>query len=76
MRTRSAFGVGLIVFSGVLWLALPAVPLIPASNWWRGAVAGTIFVVAEIAFWVGCALAGADVVKRIRGWFRLKRAGR
>ncbi len=77
--SNHALGIGLIVLSVVLWLLIPPVYWLPVSNWWKGAIVAALIVLAEIAFWVGSAIAGTHFARkwrllpRIRAWFAGRR---
>ncbi|MFA4874650.1 MAG: transporter suffix domain-containing protein [bacterium] len=66
MKGKKTIGVGLIVLSGVFWLALPGVAFLSVSNWWKGAIVAALLVLAEIAFWVGSVMVGAALWKRLK----------
>ena len=72
--TRLAF-IGVLLMGGSLplWPLLLAVPFLPLTVATRGVVATTIVVIAEIAFWMGAALAGPAAARRVRGWLRWNR---
>ncbi len=63
-------GVALLGLSLLLWIPLPVVPFLPLSVGAGTAVAGGLVVGAEIAFWAGAALAGPEVVWRMRSKIR------
>lgn len=65
-KTMKALGVGLIVFSGILWAALLAVPVLPLSSSGKGMVAGALLILAEVAFWVGLILVGKEYADKIK----------
>ena len=74
-RSRWAFaGVILMSLSLLLWVCLLGVPFLPVSMAGRGAVATAVIVVAEVAFWVGAAVAGPEATRRMRSWWRTSRA--
>ena len=74
-RSRWAFaGVILMSLSLLLWVSLLGVPFLPVSMAGRGAVATAVIVVAEVAFWVGAAMAGPEAARRMRSWWRTSRA--
>ena len=74
-RSRWAVaGVLLMSLSLLLWVCLLGVPFLPIGMAGRGAVATTVIVVAEVAFWVGAALAGPEAARRMRSWWRTSRA--
>jgi len=63
-------GIALLVVSALLWVPLPAVPFLPLSTGAKAALGTGLVVAAEIAFWVGAALAGPETVRRARAWIR------
>ena len=63
-RDRAAGGLGSALGS------LPAVPFLPLSTGAKAALGTGLVVAAEIAFWVGAALAGPETVRRARAWIR------
>lgn len=71
-RNWPKVGVGLIFLSGLLWAPLPVIPFLPLSTTAKVALAGVLFTSVQIAWWSGSALAGPAVVRKIRGWLRLK----
>lgn len=58
-------GVFLIAVSFLLWAALFAVPFLPVSILAKAGVVTFLLVAAEILFWAGCLLAGAEWAKRV-----------
>ena len=56
-----------------LWVALPIVPFLPIHVGVKAIVAGSQVVVAEVAFWLGAALAGPEAARRMRSWWRSSR---
>ena len=66
--TRS--GVVLLGLSVILWLPVPVVPFLSLSGADKVALGGGLIVAAEIAFWLGAALAGPEAARRMRSWFR------
>ncbi len=63
-------GVVLMSLSLLLWVCLLGVPFLPLSVAARGTVATLLVVVAEVAFWVGAAIAGPAATRRMRSWWR------
>ena len=63
-------GVTLILVSGVLWFSLFAIPFLPLTIGQKTALGAAVFVVVQIAWWTGAAIAGPGVVKTMTGWFR------
>ena len=64
------FGVILMGLSLALWVALPIVPFLPIRLAVKATVAGSQIVVAEVAFWLGAALAGPTAARRMKSWWR------
>jgi uncharacterized membrane protein YfbV (UPF0208 family) len=71
-------GVVLIALSLLPWAAMPflAMPFVGLSAAQAGVAAGVLFVVAEVLFYTGIALAGKEAYtrlkKRIKTWFLRK----
>jgi len=63
-------GVVLLGFSVLLWVPLPVLPFLPLSTGTKAAMAGGLVVGAEIAFWIGVAMAGPEAGRRTRSWIR------
>jgi hypothetical protein len=78
------FGIILIVLSFVFWAALGGVPFLPVSLGWKGVIVTALLIVAEIIFliaaeiifWLGCFMAGAEWARkaweRFAGKFKKK----
>ena len=70
-RSRAArVGVVLMGSSLALWVALPLVPFLPLSVAAKATGAGSLIIVAEVAFWGGAVLAGPTAARRMRSWWR------
>ena len=69
----AVIGVVLMGLSLALWVALPIVPFLPFQVGVKATVAGSQVVVAEVAFWLGAALAGPEAARRMRSWWRPSR---
>jgi uncharacterized membrane protein YfbV (UPF0208 family) len=69
-------GIVLIVLSVLPWAAMPflAMPFMGLSATQAGVAAGVLFVVAEVLFYAGIALAGKEAYtrlkSRIKTWFQ------
>lgn len=63
-------GVALILLSGILWFSLFAIPFLPFTTGEKALLAGAIFIGVQIAWWIGAALAGPRVVRKVKGWMR------
>ncbi len=68
--TAAKIGVALILLSGVLWFSLFAIPFLPLTIGQKAALAGADFVGVQIAWWVGAALAGPELVAKLKSWFK------
>ncbi|MCL4455038.1 MAG: transporter suffix domain-containing protein [Deinococcus sp.] len=66
-------GLGLIVLSTLLWVALPAIPFLPLSTSQKASLVVAVLVVAEALFLAGVLLAGKEVAKRYRSWLSPRR---
>ena len=66
---RSLLGVGLLVLSWALWLAVPVGPFLPLSVAGRTSVVGAALLAAELAFWLGLLLMGPELAEVWRRWF-------
>ncbi len=69
--TVTRVGIVLILVSGVLWFSVFAVPFLPMSVGQRAALAGVVFLGAQITWWTGVVLAGPQTVARILSWCRI-----
>jgi len=75
-KTTRVIGIVLFVLSWVLWILIPCVYLFSISVWWKATIGGTLFIAAEIAFWVGSVLLGKEFLEKIRkipsikDWFK------
>ena len=69
-------GIALMGLSLALWVSLPAVPFLPLSVGGRATFAATLVVVAEVAFWLGAAMAGPEAARRMRSWWRSPKRGK
>lgn len=65
-------GIGLMILSCLMWVALLAVPFLPLENTKKAALGGVLVVGAEIAFWVGGLVAGPEAIKRFKAFFGRK----
>lgn len=59
-----------MIASFALWALVPLLPFLAVSNAERVAAVGSIFIAAEIAFWVGALMAGPDAAQRLKSWWR------
>lgn len=71
--TAAKMGVGLILLSGGLWFSLFAIPFLPLSIGQKAALAGADFVGVQIAWWVGAAMAGPELVAKLKSWFKRRK---
>ncbi|NQV28607.1 MAG: transporter suffix domain-containing protein [Rhodopirellula sp.] len=71
--TTAKTGIALILLSGVLWFSLFAIPFLPLTIGQKAAIAGADFVAVQIAWWIGAALAGSELVTRLKSRFKRKK---
>ena len=64
------WGVGLILFSGVLFLFVPLVPFLPLGTGAKFVLAGVIYAFVQVTWWGGAALAGPETTRQISSWFK------
>lgn len=72
----AAVGVVLMGSSLALWLALLIVPFLPFAAGIKALIAGSQIVFAEVAFWLGAAIAGPEATRRWKAWWRSSRSSR
>ncbi len=61
------FGIALMVFAVLMWVAVPAVLLLPLSGAQKVWATSALLVAGEVAFWVSAAVLGREVFRRYRG---------
>jgi len=61
------FGIALMAFAVLMWVAAPAVLLLPLSGGQKVWATAVLLVVGEVAFWVSAAVLGREVFRRYRG---------
>ncbi|CAA9421488.1 MAG: hypothetical protein AVDCRST_MAG22-2601 [uncultured Rubrobacteraceae bacterium] len=60
------FGIALMVFAVLMWVAVPAVLLLPLSGGQKVWATSAFLVAGEVAFWVSAAVLGREVFRRYR----------
>jgi hypothetical protein len=60
-------GVALLAFAVLMWVAAPAVLLLPLSGGQKLWVGTALLVAGEVAFWISAAVLGREVFRRYRG---------
>jgi hypothetical protein len=65
-KVNSQLGIVLVITSGILWVAVLAVPLLAVTVATKAAVATTLIITSEVAFWLGILLAGKELAHRYR----------
>jgi hypothetical protein len=65
-RVNSKLGVMLVLISGILWVAVLAVPFLAATVATKAAITASLLVASEAAFWLGILLAGKELAQRYR----------
>lgn len=73
-RPVARVGLLLILLSGILWFGLFAIPFLPLAVEHRAALVGVDFVLVQIAWWTGAALAGPQTVAWLKTRFRRTKA--
>ncbi len=68
MNLRKITGYALLAISLLAWAALPLLPFLSMEATMKAALAGGIFIFAEITWWLAVALLGKEIVQ----WFRLQ----
>ena len=68
----AAVGMFLIGLSLFLWIGVPIVPFLPVTTGVKVTAAGSLVIIAEVAFWVGAALAGPAAARRMKSWWRTR----
>lgn len=63
-KKMKIFGIILIALSFVFWAALGGVPFLPVSLGWKGVIVTFLLIAAEILFWLGCFMAGAEWARK------------
>ncbi|WP_310489570.1 transporter suffix domain-containing protein [Chamaesiphon sp. VAR_69_metabat_338] len=66
MRANSKLGVLLVLISGLLWVAVLAVPFLAVTVATKAAIVTSLIVTSEVAFWLGILLAGKELAQRYR----------
>lgn len=61
------FGVTLMVFAVLMWVAVPVVLLLPLPGGQKVWMTSALLVAGEVAFWVSAVLLGREVFRRYRG---------
>ncbi len=61
------FGTALMAFAVLMWVAVPAVLLLPLSGGQKVWAISALLVLGEVAFWVSAAVLGREVFRRYRG---------
>ena len=61
------FGIALMVFAVLMWVAAAAVLLFPLSGAQKVWATSAFLVAGEVAFWASAALLGREVFRRYRG---------
>lgn len=65
-------GLGLLLVSGVLWLAPFTVPFAPFSTKTKAVLITGALVLAEALFWIGALIVGKEAAKRFRKYLNPK----
>ena len=65
-------GVVLLLISILLWLSLLVIPFLPLSVGFKAGVAASVFIAAEVTFWLGVICTGREFVRRYKDRFIAK----
>ncbi len=65
-RARFVVGAALVLLSGLLYLAVPAVFFLPLSTGQKAGTVAALVVLAEVAFLVAALVLGREAVRRYR----------
>jgi hypothetical protein len=66
MSWQTRTGIVLVVVSCVLYAALIGVPFLPVGTGAKLAIGLSLFIIGEGTFWVGCLIAGKEVMIYLR----------
>lgn len=66
IKVNSKLGLGLVIGSCLLWVAVLAVPFLPATVAQKAAITASLIVISEVTFWLGIMLAGKELAQRYR----------
>jgi hypothetical protein len=66
MRVNSKLGLGLVLISCLLWVAVLAVPFLPATIAHKALVTTSLVLLSECAFWLGIGISGKELAQRYR----------
>lgn len=70
---RKPLGYALIIISSILFAALPVIPFLDLSAGEKASWAGTLFIAAEITWWIGVPLLGKEFLDWLaRAWAYIK----
>jgi hypothetical protein len=69
-RNFARLGLGLMLFSGVLWAPLPVLPFLSLPASVKVVVGTVLFIAVQFAWWGGTVLAGPAVVRKVYALFR------
>ncbi|NQV24286.1 MAG: transporter suffix domain-containing protein [Rhodopirellula sp.] len=67
-KAIARIGIVLILLSGLLWFSLFAIPFLPLTVVQKAALAGGVFAGVQVAWWSGAAMAGPQLVARLKSW--------
>lgn len=62
------WGIILIIVSGLLFGLIPLVPFLPVGTGVKFVLGGVIYGFVQLTWWVGAALAGPEVIRKMRRW--------
>ncbi len=65
-RIYAKIGLGLILASCLLWVAILIIPVLPVSIAQKALIATSLIIISEVFFWMGILLAGKEFAHRYR----------
>ncbi|AMQ22540.1 transporter suffix domain-containing protein [Geobacillus sp. JS12] len=65
-------GIGLIIASFVVWVAVPIAPFLPFSAAVKATIVAAVIVAAEVMFWLGVLLAGKEAAMKLKAYWNPK----
>jgi hypothetical protein len=65
-------GIGLIIASFVVWVAVPIAPFLPFSAAVKATIVATVIAAAEVMFWLGVLLAGKEAARKLKAYWNPK----
>ncbi|GEL05154.1 transporter suffix domain-containing protein [Rummeliibacillus sp. G93] len=61
-------GIGLLIFSMILWLIPVMTPFFPISTKLKAGIITSVLIIAEIIFWIGALLVGKEAAAKFKSY--------